>query len=94
MTAREIDMLKEFLSREMHDLKEELVKMRQEAAVDHESVKRGLEKLSARVEVLEDHETIDQSRREFRNSIVKVVVAANAAAAALGTTVALLIDNL
>lgn len=94
MTAREIDMLKEFLGREIQELGDAIHSMREEAKADHLLVRAEIRALSKRVDVLEDTEVLDKSRRDFRKGLVRWVIAANAAAAVATSTAFLLIDHL
>ena len=94
MTAREIDMLKEFLGREIDSLRAQLRVMRNEASVDHQNVRIEMQTLADRLKIVEDTEALDESRRQFRRGLVKVVVAANAAAAIVTSTFFLVIDHL
>lgn len=94
MTAREIDMLKEFLGREIDSLRAQLRVMRNEASVDHQNVRVEMQTLADRLKIVEDTEALDESRRQFRRGLVKVVVAANAAAAIVTSTFFLVIDHL
>lgn len=73
MTAREIDMLKEFLSRELHHVTTELARLRQESADDRSLVRADLRTLASRVDALEDHEAIEESRRLFREELLETV---------------------
>ena len=93
MTAREIDMLKEFLGREIDSLRAQLRVMRNEASVDHQNVRVEMKTLADRLAIVEDTEAIEQSRREFRRGLIKVVVAANTTAAVLTSTVFLILDH-
>ena len=94
MTAREVDMLKEFLGREIDSLRAQLRVMRNEASVDHQNVRVEMQTLADRLAIVEDTEAIEQSRREFRKGLIKVVVAANATAAVLTSTFFLIVDHL
>jgi cytochrome P450 len=93
MTAREIDMLKDFLSREIEALTLALREMREEASTDHQNVRTEMKTLADRLAIVEDTEAIEQSRKEFRKGLIKVVVAANATAAVLTSTVFLILDH-
>ena len=93
MTAREIDMLKDFLSREIEALTLALREMREEASTNHQNVRTEMKTLADRLAIVEDTEAIEQSRKEFRKGLIKVVVAANATAAVLTSTVFLILDH-
>ena len=93
MTAREIDMLKDFLSREIQGLRDALHEMREEASTNHQNVRTEMKTLADRLAIVEDTEAIEQSRKEFRKGLIKVVVAANATAAVLTSTVFLILDH-
>lgn len=93
MTAREIDMLKDFLSREIEALTLALREMREEASTDLQNVRTEMKTLADRLAIVEDTEAIEQSRKEFRKGLIKVVVAANATAAVLTSTVFLILDH-
>lgn len=98
MTAREIDMLKDFLSREIEALTLALREMREEASVDHRNVRKEMKTLADRLEIVEDTESITRSREEFRKSlrsdVMKLAAGLVTAAAALTAITFQLIDRL
>lgn len=80
MTAREIDMLREFLGREIKHLRDELREVRDEVRA-----------LADAVDVLEDDDQLEHGRREFRRSLFRGLLAAQAAmVGALGLLLAAL----
>lgn len=73
MTAHEIDMLQKFFDLRVGELKAELAQMRDEASADHRAVKAELKGLSGRVEALEDHDAVEESRKQFRDELTRTL---------------------
>lgn len=94
MTVAQINMLKDFLNEKIDSLERQLREMRDEASVDHRNVRLEMKTLADRLAIVEDTEAIEQSRREFRKGLIKVVVAANTTAAVLTSTFFLIVDHL
>ncbi len=94
MTVAQINMLKDFLNEKIDSLERQLREMRDEASVDHRNVRLEMKTLADRLAIVEDTEAIEQSRKEFRKGLIKVVVAANATAAVLTSTFFLIVDHL
>lgn len=90
MTPRELDVLRQYLA----DLRTDIRALRQEASEDHSLVRAEIRNLASRVESLEDQEAIEESRRAFRNGLLKNVMAANAAIAVLIGAIFAVLDHL
>lgn len=105
MTTREIDRLAESLGREIKQAREmflrELEQLRsdfRDAGVrstrEHEQVARKIDALDARIGEVESADAIEESRRVFRRSLLRAIVAINAAAATFVTCALYVIDHL
>ena len=105
MTTREIDRLAESLGREIKQAREmflrELEQLRtdfrdmgERSTREHEQVGRKIDALDARLGEVESAESIEESRRAFRRSLIRAIVAINAAAATFVNCVLYVIDHL
>lgn len=99
MSAEEVELLKDFLQREMDVLREDLRDVKDENAQAHRevtnqigAVRKDIAELSERVTEVENHEeTIehaDTARQEVKDSLRKTFLAANAV---LGTVIVLVV---
>lgn len=105
MTTREIDRLAESLGREIKQAREiflrELEQLRSDfrdagerSTREHEQVARKIDALDARVGEVESADAIEESRRVFRRSLLRAIVAIETAAATFVTCALYVIDHL
>lgn len=105
MTTREIDRLAESLGREIKQAREMFLReveqlrtdfrdMGERSTREHEQVGRKIDALDARIGEVESADAIEESRRVFRRSLIRAIVAINAAAATFVNCVLYVIDHL
>lgn len=104
MSAEEVQLLKDFLQREMDVLREDLRGVKEENADAHRdvskqigAVREDIAELTERVTEVESHEDTqehaDNARKEIKDSMRKTFLAANAVLGTLIVVVVYLIDH-
>lgn len=68
MTAREIDLLREFLGREIKHVRDEVRELRDD-----------VRKIATVVDALEDDDQVEHGRREFKRTLIRGLITAQAA---------------
>lgn len=104
MTTREIDILAEALGREIKQARETFLRelehlrgdvraMGERSTREHAQVGQKIDALSERLGEVEGAEAIEEERRQSRRTLVRWIIAVNAAAATVITTAFVVIDH-